>query len=70
MPGFAWRSTGMAGRSRVSEPKQQDKPFQISKWVVWEAFQRVKANKGAAGSPGRDEDGGPGDPFLAPGAAQ
>jgi RNA-directed DNA polymerase len=33
----------------VSEPKQQDKPFQISKWVVWEAFQRVKANKGAAG---------------------
>jgi RNA-directed DNA polymerase len=39
----------MAGRSRVSEPKQQDKPFQISKWVVWEAFQRVKANMGAAG---------------------
>jgi RNA-directed DNA polymerase len=33
----------------VSEPKQQDKPFQISKWVVWEAFQRVKTNKGAAG---------------------
>jgi RNA-directed DNA polymerase len=33
----------------VSEPKQQDKPFQISKWVVWEAFARVKANKGAAG---------------------
>jgi RNA-directed DNA polymerase len=33
----------------VSEPKQQDKPFDISKWVVWEAFQRVKANKGAAG---------------------
>jgi len=40
----------MAGRIRVSEPKQQDKPFQISKWVVWEAFQRVRANKGAAGS--------------------
>jgi RNA-directed DNA polymerase len=33
----------------VSEPKQQDKPFDISKWVVWEAYQRVKANKGAAG---------------------
>ena len=33
----------------MSEPKQQDKPFQISKWVIWEAFQRVKANKGAAG---------------------
>ena len=33
----------------MSEPKPQDKPFDISKWVVWEAFQRVKANKGAAG---------------------
>jgi len=49
LPGFARRSTGLAGRSRVSEPKQQDKPFQISKWKVWEAFERVKANKGAAG---------------------
>jgi RNA-directed DNA polymerase len=25
------------------------KPFEISKQVVWEAYQRVKANKGAAG---------------------
>jgi len=33
----------------VNEPKQQDKPFQISKWKVWEAYERVKANKGAAG---------------------
>ena len=33
----------------MSEPKLQDKPFDISKWVVWEAFERVKANKGAAG---------------------
>jgi RNA-directed DNA polymerase len=33
----------------MNEPKQQDKPFDISKWVVWEAYQRVKANKGAAG---------------------
>ena len=49
MPGVAWWSTGVAGRSQVSEPKQQDKPFDISKWVVWEAFGRVKANKGAAG---------------------
>jgi RNA-directed DNA polymerase len=39
----------VAGRSRVSEPKQQDKPFDISRWVVWEAVGRVKANKGAAG---------------------
>ena len=33
----------------MNEPKQQDKPFDISKWVVWKAYQRVKANKGAAG---------------------
>jgi len=25
------------------------KPFVISKWEVWEAYQRVRANKGAAG---------------------
>ena len=25
------------------------KPFGISKWEVWEAYKRVKANKGAAG---------------------
>ena len=33
----------------MNEPKQQDKPFQISRWKVWEAYERVKANKGAAG---------------------
>ena len=49
MPGFVWWSTGMAGRSQVSEPKLQDKPFQIAKAAVWEAYRRVKANKGAAG---------------------
>jgi RNA-directed DNA polymerase len=27
----------------------QDKPFQIAKLAVWEAYRRVKANKGAAG---------------------
>jgi RNA-directed DNA polymerase len=37
----------------VSELKSQDKPFDISKWVVWEAYQRVKANKGAAGVDGQ-----------------
>jgi len=25
------------------------KPFGISKWEVWEAYKRVKANRGAAG---------------------
>jgi RNA-directed DNA polymerase len=33
----------------VSGPRQQDKPFAIDKRMVWEAYQRVKANKGAAG---------------------
>jgi RNA-directed DNA polymerase len=33
----------------VSEPKPDGKPFAISKWLVWEAWRRVKANKGAAG---------------------
>ncbi len=28
------------------------KPFRISKWAVWEAYKRVKANKGAAGVDG------------------
>jgi RNA-directed DNA polymerase len=49
LPGFVWWSTGITGRSQVNEPKLQDKPFQIAKWVVWEAFVRVKSNKGAAG---------------------
>ncbi len=33
----------------MSEPKPKGKPFEISKWKVWEAYQRVKANDGAAG---------------------
>ena len=36
----------------MSEPTSRDKPFEISKWVVWEAYQRVKANDGAAGVDG------------------
>jgi len=34
------------------EPVSKPKPFEISKEVVWEAYQRVKANKGAAGVDG------------------
>jgi hypothetical protein len=39
----------VAGRSQVSESRSQVKPFDISKHMVWEAYLRVKANKGAAG---------------------
>ena len=31
------------------ESVNKEKPFHISKGVVWEAYQRVRANKGAAG---------------------
>jgi RNA-directed DNA polymerase len=33
----------------VSELKSSDKPFAISKWEVWEAYLKVRANKGSAG---------------------
>ena len=33
----------------MSEPKPDGKPFVISKRLVWEAWRRVRANKGAAG---------------------
>jgi RNA-directed DNA polymerase len=36
----------------VSESKSQGKPFEISKRLVWDAYVRVKANKGAAGVDG------------------
>ncbi|WP_220386469.1 group II intron reverse transcriptase/maturase [Frankia sp. ArI3] len=36
----------------MGEPQRGGKPFEISKWEVWEAYQKVKANKGAPGVDG------------------
>jgi group II intron reverse transcriptase/maturase len=36
----------------VNELKSPGKPFDISKWEVWEAYRQVKANKGASGVDG------------------
>ena len=39
----------------MNKPKpKQDKPFAIPKQLVWEAYRRVAANKGAAGVDGQD----------------
>jgi group II intron reverse transcriptase/maturase len=47
-------STSVAGRNQVGEQVSPAKPFDISKQEVWQAYQKVAANKGAAGVDGVD----------------
>ncbi len=54
------KGTGHPGSTGGQLPGQEEpaveprpKPFAISKRVVWAAYQRVKANKGAAGVDGQ-----------------
>lgn len=42
-----------SGRSCVNELKASDKPFQISKQEVWDAWLKVKGNQGAPGVDGQ-----------------
>jgi RNA-directed DNA polymerase len=44
-----YRSAFVLVNQRWEEPVQTAKPFSISKRMVWAAYQRVKANQGAAG---------------------
>jgi RNA-directed DNA polymerase len=41
------------GGSEMNMPKPKDKPFAIPKSMVWEAYRRVAANKGAPGVDGQ-----------------
>jgi group II intron reverse transcriptase/maturase len=55
LPGHPWfvdRINRAFGRNRVEELKSQNKPFDIPKREVWDAYVKVRANKGAPGVDG------------------
>jgi hypothetical protein len=42
----------MLANPRGEEPVSEAKPYNLPKQLVWDAYQRVKANRGAAGVDG------------------
>lgn len=52
MLGLDQRST-RDGRSQMTETRSAGKPFDVPKMLIWNAYQKVKANKGAAGVDGQ-----------------
>ena len=44
---------GLGGMSQTVKPGSSGKSFEIPKMLIWEAYQKVKANKGAAGVDGQ-----------------
>jgi RNA-directed DNA polymerase len=52
LSGLVRWSTAVAREEPVSEPKLKEKPFVVSKRIVWDAYERVKSNQGAAGVDG------------------
>ena len=51
-PGSSAGQPSMRRDEPVGESKSKEKPFVISKWVVKDAYEKVKANAGAAGVDG------------------
>src|SRR6202022_4652226 len=47
--GLCYGAEIQCANQQWEEPMSEAKPFYISKWEVWEAYKRVKANHGAAG---------------------